>query len=160
MKKNILFRLFYYFRVGYGTYLSLPTGLFSFATIVYTLFIERVSYLKALLPHFYTFLFWGVLFILIGGIFSGWLHFKRTHAYRSETEIAVESNPFIGKLQPGRETIFQPYNILYAKMIQRLADRWGLFENEVEREMWHEYVNMLSFLAKGKDLRDYRKAQT
>jgi len=98
---KILARLWYYFRMGYSTYLTFLLGYVSTLVTVYYLAIKNLPTLLDLFPHFAGF---AVLATAIGVPLSvgiGWLHLKRTIVYSSEAEVAAEANPYTYKLSPG-----------------------------------------------------------
>lgn len=87
--------------MGYITYLSFIVAAANALVTIYYLAIDRIPDLNNLFPSFtiWTIFMLGVVSPL--GVFLGWLHFKRSPAYRSEMDIAVESNPYNYKLPPG-----------------------------------------------------------
>jgi len=75
-----LFRAWYYFRVGYSTYLTFLLGFVSTIITVYYLAINNISFLKVVFPSFWIF---SILAITVGvplAIFSGYFHVKRSRA--------------------------------------------------------------------------------
>lgn len=116
MRKNLGFRAWYYFRIGWTNYFAFIFAAINTLTVTYYLAIENLPDLKVFFPSFSS-------YVLIIGIISipilviiGWVHFRRTHAYASEAEITIESNPYYYKLPPGwqREVLFP----IYLEMIQ------------------------------------------
>ena len=101
MRKNLGFRSWYYFRVGWTNYFAFIFAAINTLTVTYYLAIENLPELKTIFPTFSS-------YILIIGIISipilviiGWIHFRRTAAYGSEAEIQIESNPYYFKAIPG-----------------------------------------------------------
>ncbi len=93
-KTDTLIRSLYYFRNGYGVYLSLPLTIVSFCTTVYYLAIQNIPILKQFFPGFIEFAVALFLIVYPVGVFVGWMHFKKAPFYRVETQIQVESNPY------------------------------------------------------------------
>jgi hypothetical protein len=94
-------RLWFYFRMGYATYLTFLMGYVSTLITVYYLAIKSIPALLDVFPKFVPF---AALSTVIGVPFSigiGWLHLKRSLAYSSEMDIGAESNPYYYKLPPG-----------------------------------------------------------
>jgi hypothetical protein len=87
--------------MGYITYLSFIVAAANALVTIYYLAIRGIPELMILFPSFtiWTIFMLGVVSPL--GVFLGWLHFKRSPAYRSEMDISVESNPYNYKLPPG-----------------------------------------------------------
>jgi len=94
MTKNTAFRGWYYFRMGWSTYFAFIFAAINTLTVTYFLAIENYPVLKEVFPTFIIY----VIIIAAVGIplltLTGYVHFKRTPSYRSETAINFESNPF------------------------------------------------------------------
>jgi len=94
MPKSTGFRGWYYFRMGWSTYFAFIFAAINTLTVTYFLAIDNYPILKEIFPTFIIYI------IIVGGIgiplltFIGYFHFKRTSAYRSESAINYESNPF------------------------------------------------------------------
>jgi hypothetical protein len=133
IRKNLVTRFWYYFRIGYGTYLTFLLGFVSTLITVYYLAIKNLPYLLDLFPHFETF---AILATVIGAPVSvaiGWLHLKRSHAYGSEADITVESNPYSYKLTPGKEAeAFAPSYLETLKLVSKLLKSQNLLSKEDE----------------------------
>ena len=111
MKKKLPFRSWYYFRIGYAQYFAFILALGNMFTITYYLVITNDPSFKTIFPSFSIY----VLLSSIVGIpllmLVGFAHMKRSHAFTSEQDITVESNPYSYKLAPGiqRECIAPLY---------------------------------------------------
>ena len=98
---KFMYRSWYYFRLGYSTYLTFILGYVSTLVTVYYLAIKNIPSLLDIFPKFVPF---AVLATVIGGPLSiaiGWVHLKRSGIFSSEQDIAVESNPYNYMLPPG-----------------------------------------------------------
>jgi hypothetical protein len=105
LNRRLLFRTWYYFRIGYGTYLTFLLGFVTTIVTVYYLAINNIPILKSL---FSSFLYFFVFAITIGvplAVFSGYLHFMRTRAFSAEQDISVEANPWFWRVTPGRDAL-------------------------------------------------------
>ena len=133
--RRLLFRAWYYFRVGYSTYLTFLLGFVSTIITVYYLAINNISFLKVVFPSFWIF---SILAITVGvplAIFSGYFHFKRSRAYSSEVDIAVEANPWYYKMTPGREKdIGVPFTIASIDLTLAMAKKLGVLTPDIESE--------------------------
>jgi len=98
MKKNIVFRIWYYFRQGWTTYFAFVFAAINTLIVTYYLAIENIAPIKEIFPSFFLY------FIAVSSIgipllvLIGYVHFKKSPAYSSETDITVESNPYHYKL--------------------------------------------------------------
>jgi len=124
-------RLWYYFRIGYSTYLTWVFGYVSTLITVYYLAIKNLPDLLALFPHFQPF---AILATLIGAplaIGVGWVHLKRTPAYSSEVDITTEANPYNYKLPPGyTKEVYAPLNLQTIVWLRRLLESKGLIDEQ------------------------------
>ena len=94
MVKNTSFRAWYYFRMGWSTYFAFIFAAINTLTVTYFLAIENYPILKEVFP---TFMHYIIIIILIGIpllTLIGYVHFKRTPSFRSESAVNFESNPF------------------------------------------------------------------
>ena len=114
MVKNTGFRSWYYFRMGWSTYFAFIFAAVNTLTVTYFLAIENYPILKEVFPTF------AIYIMILAGIgiplltLIGYVHFKRTPAYRSETAINYESNPYNRRLLVNSELILN----LNAKLIE------------------------------------------
>lgn len=116
MKKNLAFRSWFYFRQGWSTYFAFIFAAINTLTVTYYLAIEKLPILKEIFPSFAMYV---IIVSLIGIpvlITIGYVHMKRSGAYRSEADIGFESNPHFLRLLTNSETILP----LYLKMSQML----------------------------------------
>jgi len=113
MVKNTTFRGWYYFRMGWSTYFAFIFAAINTLTVTYFLAIENYPVLKEIFPSFESY----IIIITVIGVpilmLIGFLHFKRTPAYRSEAAVQFESNPYIRRLLVNSELVLN----LNAKLI-------------------------------------------
>ena len=100
-KKSLPFRAWYYFRMGYATYLAFLVVSVNTMVTVYYLAINNIEDLKVVFPSFGIWAVFIVTTVTPLAVFLGWLHLKRSPAYRSELEVSIEANPYYYKLPPG-----------------------------------------------------------
>ena len=94
MNENRGFRSWYYFRMGWGTYFAFIFAAINTLVVTYYLAIERVPALLTIFPNFLQYI---LIISAIGVpllIIVGYIHYKRTLAFKSEVDIVVESNPY------------------------------------------------------------------
>ena len=93
-KNSILFRAWYYFRMGWSTYFAFILAAVNTLTVTYFLAIENYPSLKSIFPSFEMYI---LIIITVGVpilITIGYAHFKRTQAFKSEIDVMIESNPY------------------------------------------------------------------
>jgi hypothetical protein len=95
VKKNIGYRAWFYFRMGWSTYFAFILAAINTLTVTYFLAIENYPELMAVFPSFEIYI---VIITSVGIptlIFVGYSHYKKTNVYKSEVDILVESNPIL-----------------------------------------------------------------
>ena len=96
-----MFRAWYYFRLGYSTYLTFLLGYVSTFVTLYYLAIKNMPPLLDLFPHFADFVIVGTVIGVPLAVAIGWVHMKRSALFVSEQDVALEANPYNYKLIPG-----------------------------------------------------------
>ena len=105
MDKKRGYRGWFYFRIGWNTYFAFVLAAINTLTLTYYLAIENYPVLKELFPTFEQY----VLIVVSIGVpllaFTGYAHYKRTKAFRAETDVWIESNPYQARLLVNTEMI-------------------------------------------------------
>ena len=94
MTENFGFRSWFYFRMGWGTYFAFIFAAINTLTVTYYLAIERIPTLITIFPNFLQYI---LIISAIGVpllIIVGYIHYKRTLAFKSEIDVTMESNPY------------------------------------------------------------------
>ena len=94
MTENFGFRSWFYFRMGWGTYFAFIFAAINTLTVTYYLAIERIPTLITIFPNFFQYI---LIISAIGVpllIIVGYIHYKRTLAFKSEIDVTMESNPY------------------------------------------------------------------
>ena len=148
-EKNHVSRLWFYFRNGYGTYFAFILAAINTLTVTYYLAIEKFPPLETVFPSFGQY----VLIIAAIGIplliSVGFVHFKRTTAFKSEMDIQIEANPYVYKLPPNGwwQQDFEPLFIMQKKMILKMNNNEKLDEEDLKK--LKEIEEKIQFLIKG-----------
>lgn len=147
---RLLARFWYYFRIGYSTYLTFLLGVANTLVVLYYLLIQNVPGLQAVFPHFAIFV---VISVIIGvplSVSVGWLHLKRTPAFVSEVDIGVEANPYYYKLAPGHQSeVFAPINLELLRQIRKIMKIQKLLSEEEEKRLAELEAKMETLLRGG-----------
>jgi len=134
----MLFRAWYYLRIGYGTYIAFFIGFASNVIVIYKLAVVDTP-LQAVFPHLSTFTIIAVLVAAPLSSLIGLLHMKRTGAYAADASVSTESNPYIFRIVPGKEQeVFLPLSVLTAKALLKLVG------NELTLDERREFEAVLS----------------
>ena len=119
-KENIGFRSWYYFRTGWSTYFAFILAAINTLTVTYFLAIDNYPVLNIIFPSFE---FYILIITSIGVpllIFIGYLHFKRTQAFKSEIDVLIETNPFLRRNAVNVDIILRS-NIKLLELILKLS---------------------------------------
>jgi len=146
---RFIFRMWYYFRVGYNIYLSFLLGFATTVVTIYYLAITNIPILQNVFPHFW--IFTTVAFSLGVPIacFIGWLHIKGSAIWKSEVDVTVEANPYSYRLAPGKEIeAYVPLYLELLKGVKKMLEREGILGEE-ERKRIEDLEAKLGTLIKG-----------
>ena len=141
MKNSIPFRGWYYFRMGWATYFAFIFAAVNTLTVTYYLAIERVPSLIAIFPNFVQYV------VIIGAIgiplliLIGFVHYKRTLAYKSEADVMIESNPY-ARRNVVNNTINVEIVMKNLELLIKLANKETISEKEMEevKELHKKYA--------------------
>jgi len=124
-------RSWFYFRVGYGTYLTFLLGYGSTLVTVYYLAIRNIPELQKLFDRFWLFAFLATIVGVPLSVLIGWVHTKRSILWKAEIDISVEANPYYYKLPPGftREATFPAY-LEILRLARAISERENLLTKD------------------------------
>jgi hypothetical protein len=148
MAKNILFRSWFYFRQGWSTYFAFIIAALNTMVTTYYLAIKDVPTLEILFPSFSIYV---VVLSAIGVpllVLVGYLHYKKSAAFKAEADINMEANPHMRRLLLNTEALLS----LSANMSEIMVK---LAKNEKLTEKEHEEIEVLK-----RKLDDYIKKRT
>ena len=151
MSRNLLFRSWFYFRTGWQTYFAFILAAINTLTVTYFLAIENYPSLKTVFPSF-------EIYILITAsigvpllVLIGFVHFKRSHSFKSEADVLIESNPYQRRNTVNSEIILR-LNLQLMSTLLKVAKKEDLSEEEIE-EMTQLHDEILK-LSKDRTLTD------
>ena len=142
-KKNIWFRSWYYFRTGWSTYFAFILAAINTLTVTYFLAIDNYPVLKAVFPSFEQYI---VIIVSIGVpllVLIGFVHFKRTQAFKSEVDVLIESNPYQRRNTVNGEINLR-LNLKILAMMLKISKKESFSESEIQeiRELSDEIKNL------------------
>jgi len=148
-KSNFLFRVWYYFRMGYGTYLTFVLGIVTTLVTVYYLAINNIPFLQSVFPAFWVF---SVISLIVGipsAVMLGWFHVKGSAIFKSEQDITMEANPYNYKIPPGFwQEAFVPLYLELLKGMAKMLDKQKLL-TKGEQEQIEQLEKKLETLIEG-----------
>ena len=131
VKKNIWFRSWYYFRTGWSTYFAFILAAINTLTVTYFLAIDNYPILKAVFPSFEQYI---VIIVSIGIpllVLIGFVHFKRTQAFKSEVDVLIESNPYQRRNTVNAEINLR-LNLKILALMLKISRKESFSESEIQ----------------------------
>ena len=89
------FRLWQYFRVGWATYFGFIFAAVNTIITTYYLAFDNISFLQQIFPTFGHYVISVILIGIPALVGAGYIHTKRSAAYREKAKIQSESNPHV-----------------------------------------------------------------
>ena len=141
MKQRKGFRGWFYFRTGWSTYFVFILAAINTLTVTYFLAVNNYPILKAVFP---TFEQYAVIMVSVGIpmlIVVGYLHFKKTLAYKSEMDIYVESNPYLSRNTVNADLSLK-LNLKLISLLLKMSTGEKIDKNEIDEiEKLHSKIS-------------------
>ena len=132
MREKLPFRAWFYFRQGYGLYFAFILAGINTLTLTYFLAIENYPLLKDVFPSFVHYV---IILVGIGVpvlVTVGYIHYKRSPAYRSEAGIMQETNPYARRNLINSEMNLQ-INLEVLKIIIELSRNGKIEKTQMDK---------------------------
>ena len=117
--------------MGWATYFAFIFAAVNTLTVTYFLAIERYPFLTTIFPSFFQYI---VIMVGIGIpilVIVGYIHYKRTLAFKSEADVMVESNPY-QRRNIVNITILVSLTMKLNEMMFKMAKNEKLTSKEIE----------------------------
>ena len=128
--KSPFFRAWYYFRNGWSTYFAFIFAAINTLVVTYYLAIDKIPFLLDFFPSFGHYVAVTVLLGVPILVIIGFVHFKRSPAYRSEATIGFEVNPYMRRTLINSEINLE-LNLMILNLLSKLSNNEKLTENEL-----------------------------
>ena len=131
MAKNLGFRGWFYFRMGWATYFAFIVAAINALTVTFFLAIENYPSLSVIFP---TFVHYIVIVVGIGVpilVLVGYVHFKKSKAFRAEADVLIETNPHIRRILQNTEVLLPSY-LKLTEIIVKLSENKKLTDEELK----------------------------
>ena len=144
MQKRYGFRGWYYFRQGWSLYFAFILAAINTLTVTYYLAIDNIPELQGIFPSFAHYIITAVVVGIPLLVFVGYLHYKKTSAYRNEMGVVFESNPFQRRMLVNSEVITK-FQLELSRMLLKLNSSESISAEEKENilKMHDELTKML-----------------
>jgi len=131
-KKSTSFRAWFYFRTGWAVYFAFIFAAVNTLVVTYYLAIDNISFLQQVFPTFGHYVISVILIGIPALIGAGYIHFKKSPGFKSEADIAIESNPHARRNLLNTEAILAAYLFSNDLMMKMLKDE-KLTEDEIKK---------------------------
>ena len=131
LAKNLGFRGWFYFRMGWATYFAFIVAAINALTVTFFLAIENYPSLSVIFPTFFHYI---VIVVGVGVpvlILVGYIHFKKSKSYRAEQDILIETSPHLRRILQNTEVLLPSYLKLTELMI-KLSENKKLTDEELK----------------------------
>ena len=131
MTQNPFFRSWYYFRMGWSTYFAFIFAAINTLTVTYFLAIENYPILSQIFP---TFVQYVMIISTIGVpilVTAGYLHYKKTSAFKAEADINIEANPHMRRILTNSDLLLSSY-LKLIELIPKITNQEKLSEDEIK----------------------------
>ena len=130
--KSSFFRALFYFRNGWSLYFAFIFAAINTLTVTYYLAIDKIPILVNLFPTFFYYVITAILIGIPFLVLIGYIHYKRSAAYRSESTINFESNPFARRNLINSEINLE-LNLMILNLLSKLSNNEKLNEDELNK---------------------------
>jgi len=153
--KTPFFRAWYYFRNGWSLYFAFIFAAINTLVVTYYLAIDKIPFLLDFFPSFGHYVAVTVLLGVPILVIIGFVHFKRSPAYRSEATIGFEVNPYMRRTLINSEINLE-LNLMILNLLSKLSNNEKLNEDELNkiqesRNVLNNFINERS-IKNNKDL--------
>ena len=131
MRQNFIFRCWYYFRTGWGTYFAFISAAINTLTVTYYLAIDRYPILKELFPNFVLYVIALTIIAVPILVLAGYVHYKRSAAFRAEADLNIEINPYQRRMLVNTEIILA-LNLKLTELLLTLSKNDKLTEKDTK----------------------------
>ena len=128
--KSPFFRAWFYFRNGWSLYFAFIFAAINTLVVTYYLAIDKIPFLLDFFPSFGHYVAVTVCLGIPILVLIGFIHFKRSPAYRSESTINIEVNPFVRRSLINSEINLE-LNLIILNLLSKLSNNEKLSEDEL-----------------------------
>lgn len=130
IKKELGFRVWFYFRQGWSVYFAFVFAALNTLVVTYYLAIEKAPFLQQIFPTFLSY----VIIVVSCGIpilvIIGYVHMKKSAVFKAEVDIGIESNPHMKRLLLNTEEILQ-HQLFLTNILIKSSGNEKLDENDL-----------------------------
>ncbi len=141
-------RSWYYFRIGWTTYLTFILAATNSLVVTYYLAIKELPILEQIFPSVFHYAIIATSLLIPVMLFSGYVYFKKSPQFTSEADILIESNPHWNRILVNTDIILLTHSKILKYLIKKYTE-----ENLSEySEQFYQFKNELENHAERKTL--------
>ena len=117
--------------MGWATYFAFIVAAINALTVTFFLAIENYPSLSVIFPTFFHYI---VIVVCIGVpilVLVGYVHFKKSKAFRAEADVLIETNPHIRRILQNTEVLLPSY-LKLTEIIVKLSENKKLTDEELK----------------------------
>tara|TARA_B110000495_G_C22529681_1_gene322253 strand:- start:52 stop:462 length:411 start_codon:yes stop_codon:yes gene_type:complete len=117
--------------MGWSTYFAFIFAAINTLTVTYFLAIENYPILSQIFP---TFVQYVIIISTIGVpilVTAGYLHYKKTSAFKAEADINIEANPHMRRILTNSDLLLSSY-LKLIELIPKITNQEKLSEDEIK----------------------------
>jgi len=130
--KSPFFRAWFYFRNGWSLYFAFIFAAINTLVVTYYLAIDKIPFLLDFFPSFGHYVAVTVLLGVPILVIMGFVHYKKSPAYRSEATIGFETNPYSRRNLINSEINLE-LNLMILNLLSKLSNNEKLNEDELNK---------------------------
>lgn len=129
---KLLFRSWVYFRTGWSTYFAFVFAAINTLVTTYYLAINKYPTLTGIFPNFAVYVLSAVIIAVPVLTLTGYIHYKKSNAYKAEADIGMEIHPYNRRLLLNTE-MMMPLFLQMSEVIAKLAKNEKITDAESEQ---------------------------
>jgi len=144
MPKKSVFRAWFYFRIGWGTYFTFIFTAINSLVVTYYLAIEKISVLEQIFPSVFHYGIIIITVIIPSLTLMGYIYFKKSPQFSSEADINFESNPHWNRMLINTDISLSTHSQILENLIKKYSQQDTLNDSK----QFHKFKNALEDHAK------------
>lgn len=141
-------RSWYYFRMGWTTYLTFFLAATNSLVITYYLAIKELPILEQIFPSVFHYAIIIVSLLIPVMSITGYIYFKKSPQFISEADISIESNPHWNRILVNSDIILSTHS----KMLKYLIKKYSEEDLSNDLKQFYQFKNELENHAERKTL--------
>lgn len=131
-RTNLAFRCLYYFKQGWSGYFTFIFSAINTLTVTYYLAIEKIPSINAIFSSFIIYVFFAVSIGIPVLTLIGYIHFKKSYAFRAEADVAIEVNTPTRRMLENTENLLI-INYKLSELMFKMLNNQKLSDDEIEQ---------------------------